>query len=523
MNKTTTDYAHDSLYGDNPSYACDHCHLRKIRCDKHKPQCVECIKRNIKCNYGIRAKRGPKVKSKIETKKQKIQNIVQKSNNQIQAMLFELKFNQKMAELWKSAFEKKQEISLYPPAFDPRTEEFIRAPMAAKIIIEEYNASLRYIFTTPNLATSLDFAEKIWQAIIDVNLPTLLQIFSEFETSLLVSIIDYLVTFILSLQIYQYNDISTHIAGIIQHIINIIIFTRDGTDDSLTPALTLQLLHSMPLFGTYYKMGNNIGAMVSNAMTMFSVYDRHKDETTILGKEIQARMYCRRIMACKTKQQKDDIRSYIQALNLDGAMTPNLQYHCNIHFAVRGLVDGDLSESEAGAQRAEYFINWHLDQLPLSVRPTLDGFYKTRLGVVFTEIALRRGEMELARKRLSVLLETFNGLSPIFKRIVWSHCYHVTCTNVGSLMTIEYMTALMNPPNLVVRAQLAMDDAQQDSSNSDQIGDSPEDNTLYDWLHDSDEVNRDVSGESSGIEEFVDMPSLSQLPAELFDIDAAYN
>jgi hypothetical protein len=24
-------------------------------------------------------------------------------------------------------------------------------------------------------------------------------------------------------------------------------------------------------------------------------------------------------------------------------MTPNLQYHCNIHFAVRGLVDGDLS------------------------------------------------------------------------------------------------------------------------------------------------------------------------------------
>jgi phage tail sheath protein FI len=93
----------------------------------------------------------------------------------------------------------------------------------------------------------------------------------------------------LGLQIYQYNDISTHIAGVIQHIINIIIFTRDGTDDSLTPALTLQLLHSMPLFGTYYKMGNNIGAMVSNAMTMFSVYDRHKDETTILGKEIQAR------------------------------------------------------------------------------------------------------------------------------------------------------------------------------------------------------------------------------------------
>lgn len=310
MHKATADYAHDSLYGDNPGYACDHCHLRKIRCDKHKPQCVECLKRNIKCNYGIRAKRGPKVKPKKETKKQKIQNIVQKSNDQVQAILFELKFNQKMVELWKMAFEKKQEISLYPPTFDPRTEEFIRAPKAAKVILEEYDATLRYIFTTPNLATSLEFAEKIWQAIIDVNLPTLLQIFNDFDTPLLVLIIDYLVTFILSkklfsdtipkiarfsdnlllgLQIYQYDDISTHIAVIVKYIINLIVYTRDGTDDCLTPELTLKLIHSMPLFGTYYKMSNNANAMVSNAMTMFSVYDRYKDATTILGKEIQAR------------------------------------------------------------------------------------------------------------------------------------------------------------------------------------------------------------------------------------------
>lgn len=198
MNTATIDYAHDSLYGDNPSYACDQCHLKKSRCDKRKPQCLECLKRGVKCNYGIRAKRGPKVKPKKETKNQKIQNIIQKSNSQIQAILFELKFNQKMVELWKSAFEKKQEGSLSPPTFDPRTEAFIRTPNAAKAILDEYNASLRYIFTTPNLATSEEFATKLWQAIIDVNLPTLLQILNDFDTTLLVSILDYLVTFLLS-------------------------------------------------------------------------------------------------------------------------------------------------------------------------------------------------------------------------------------------------------------------------------------------------------------------------------------
>lgn len=71
-------------------------------------------------------------------------------------------------------------------------------------------------------------------------------------------------------------------------------------------------------------------------------------------------------------------------------------------------------------------------------------------------------------------------------------------------MTIEYMNALLNPPNLAVRAQFSLEEAKQESSNSDQIVSSPE---LYEWLNDSDEANRDASGESSWFEEFVEVPS----------------
>lgn len=85
------------------------------------------------------------------------------------------------------------------------------------------------------------------------------------------------------------------------------------------------------------------------------------------------------------------------------------------------------------------------------------------------------------------------------------------------------MNVLMNPPTLPVRAQLILNDTQQESSNSDQVVDSPEDNTLYEWLNDSDEVNRDASGESSVFEEFIMDSALNQLPAELFEMGAEFS
>src|SRR5690349_8084394 len=88
----------------NQSGACDYCHKRKMRCDKHKPQCLECLKRSIPCNYGVRLKRGPKAKKQkvvVKPPSQRIQKVT-KSNSQIHALLFELEFNKKMVELWKN-------------------------------------------------------------------------------------------------------------------------------------------------------------------------------------------------------------------------------------------------------------------------------------------------------------------------------------------------------------------------------------------------------------------------------------
>lgn len=78
--------------------------------------------------------------------------------------------------------------------------------------------------------------------------------------------------------------------------------------------------------------------------------------------------------------------------------------------------------------------------MPASVRPELEGFYRTRIGVVTTEIALRRGNMEPARKRLSELVQTYNSLSPIFRRIVLSHCYVSLYNEYYSIVINSYDT-----------------------------------------------------------------------------------
>ncbi|KXN67424.1 hypothetical protein CONCODRAFT_22309, partial [Conidiobolus coronatus NRRL 28638] len=43
--------------------ACDHCQLRKTKCDSTKPRCTQCIKRGDPCTFTTRvSKRGPKPK-----------------------------------------------------------------------------------------------------------------------------------------------------------------------------------------------------------------------------------------------------------------------------------------------------------------------------------------------------------------------------------------------------------------------------------------------------------------------------
>jgi hypothetical protein len=182
--------------------ACDFCHSRKIRCDKRKPQCNECIKHKVSCNYGVRLKRGPKTAKRNGTnspeRKDQLQNIP-KSNAHLQAMLFELEFNKKIAELWKNMYGQIGEGKLRPPPkFSPATEEFIRTPRAVCLLMEDFDTTHRLVYNLTNFAPSLDFATKIWQIIIDLNIADFLSIIGSFETSMLVSILEYIVIFQLS-------------------------------------------------------------------------------------------------------------------------------------------------------------------------------------------------------------------------------------------------------------------------------------------------------------------------------------
>jgi hypothetical protein len=188
--------------------ACDFCHSRKIRCDKRKPQCYECINRKEPCNYGKRLKRGPKGpkrKSKqtaINTLRDQFQN-GPKSNTHLQAMLFELEFNKKLVELWKNMYGQIGEGKLRPPPkFSPATEEFIRTPQATSKLMIEFNESYRFIYIIPNFAANVDFGTKIWQILTEINMADLLLIINTFETSMLIFILEYTVIFMLGKEDY---------------------------------------------------------------------------------------------------------------------------------------------------------------------------------------------------------------------------------------------------------------------------------------------------------------------------------
>ena len=192
---------------ENHQAACDHCRDKKIRCDKGKPQCSVCLDRGIECHYGFRLKRGPKAKpnNTYKTKKvifpvgDQLQN-VPKSNNSFHDILFELEFNRKLTELWKKMYGKTtlELMQAKKPRFFPETEAFIKSPDALKTMFDEFDSEMKYHFTLPSsFAQNMDLAQKIWTAIIEVQLPDLLPILSEFQTELLVSTLEYLAAFLM--------------------------------------------------------------------------------------------------------------------------------------------------------------------------------------------------------------------------------------------------------------------------------------------------------------------------------------
>jgi hypothetical protein len=84
------------------------------------------------------------------------------------------------------------------------------------------------------------------------------------------------------------DDISAYITNVIHHAISMVVYTRDGTSDSLTPELTLQLIPSLTLISSYFKLNCDIRSLISYHLLFQELYEQNKS-SPLFGKEIEAR------------------------------------------------------------------------------------------------------------------------------------------------------------------------------------------------------------------------------------------
>jgi hypothetical protein len=101
-----------------------------------------------------------------------------------------------------------------------------------------------------------------------------------------------------------------------------------------------------------------------------------------------------------------------------------------------------VSDGASAIQKAEFYINWHLDQLPPEKRPALEGFYFTRLGLVRMEFSLRLGDFDYVQQRAGQVIFAFSRLPSRFKQLVLSYC---KCFVKNHKVSMDYMALLTNP------------------------------------------------------------------------------
>lgn len=73
--------------------------------------------------------------------------------------------------------------------------------------------------------------------------------------------------------------------------------------------------------------------------------------------------------------------------------------------------------AEGDVQRAEYYMVRYLEGVPDDKRPAMEGFYDCYLSVLHSEIAMRAGNGELARRKMGHVFETFPKLTPVFRNL----------------------------------------------------------------------------------------------------------
>lgn len=71
-------------------------------------------------------------------------------------------------------------------------------------------------------------------------------------------------------------------------IINAVVYARDGTNDTLTPELTLQFNISLAFVVTYYRFSANYSAAKATAQLIFELYEQNKHKG-VFNKDYEAR------------------------------------------------------------------------------------------------------------------------------------------------------------------------------------------------------------------------------------------
>lgn len=193
-------------------------------------------------------------------------------------------------------------------------------------------------------------------------------------------------------------------------------------------------------------------------------------------------MICRRILCYKmTREERNKQKKRFQELNNEGVIGPSILYHFNHHLSVAGLRSAeDLPEGERAIQKAEYYINWHLDQLPPNKRPAIEGFYFTRLGISRIEISLRLGNFDIAQQRVGQVIFAFSRLPFEIKQMLVSYCQYFSNTHQ---LSMDYMAMLTNPEVTPVINNNMFVYCQTDTRQSDQES-SPERDEIdvEEWL-----------------------------------------
>lgn len=75
------------------------------------------------------------------------------------------------------------------------------------------------------------------------------------------------------------------------------------------------------------------------------------------------------------------------------------------------------SVAERDVQKAEYYVVRYLEGVPEDKRPAMESFYDCYLSVLHSEIAMRAGNGELARRKMGHVFETFPKLTPVFRNL----------------------------------------------------------------------------------------------------------